>query len=436
MKKTYVFATTIILICSILLSGCLSGNNITENTTDSQNQNDIVTGSDNSGSISEESNQALISDEESSDFQGGNITFGKTGWALDVDDTAYYWRFTGDDFQDYGMFYGMVPQVENSAVSLVSFCDGTETVLAEAETAGQIVVTDENIYYNDNNSIIRINRDGSDCKTVAEGYICAVSENGKYLFYYLQDRYYNHDLYSLSLETNKSVLLSENSTLAGVHNETAFYMPDYIYSEDETEKSFSLCSVNGDGSEKITLYKSDADSVIAFPEIAHIRFTDENVYFSYGSVAGSAAVYQGGDIVRVKYDGTNAEILAENTIEPMFEINPDGSISNYFIWEINEAYFTFRETHYKDENGNLVWFDSVTGKPTVICPCFSDDEFDLSVPDENLVNVTGKYAFFIMHHGYYDHKNSLGWRDAYTREKSLFYMVDRASGEIVTSYEF
>lgn len=383
-----------------------------------------------------------VSEKSDANAESENQSFGKIGVALDVADSAYYWKFTSDDFEDFGMFYSMVPQSENSAVQLVEYKNGIEKVLAETETAGKIVVTDKKIYYNDNGVIMGINRDASGKEAIIDGYICAVSEDGKYIFYYPENpRLTAHnDIYSLSLETYESVLLANSSTLVGIRGETVFYTPDYVYSENAAEMSFFLCSSSPDGKDKCVIYESDTRYSSYFPKVAHIRFTDEYVYFSYGSVAGSAAVYQGGYTVRVKFDGTDAEILSENIgnaiSTPMFEVNADGSITNRFVREIDEAYFTFRETHYKDQNGNLVWFDNVSGAPTEICPCFTDESYDISTPDEVLVNVTDKYAFFITHHGFYDSENCIGWRDAYTREKSVFYMVDRETKEVVTSYEF
>ena len=361
--------------------------------------------------------------------------FGVTGTAIDVEDTAYYWKFTSDDFQGYGMFYGMVPQVENTPVTLVSYHDGVETPLAETETADRFVVTDKKLYYNDNDAIVGINLDGSDAKVFAEGHIRDVTEDGKYiLFDSKETNGLSPDLYSFSADTGEVFLLASSSDIVGVHDNRVFYIPDSLSFDYDF---LSLYSVNPDGSDKKTLFTSDKSE---YTDIAHIRFTDEYVYFSYGYAAGSAYVYQGGDIVRVKYDGTDAEILAEHQpqkpVYAAFGINADGSITNYVANEVNDAYFTFRDTHYSDEDGNLIWFDTKTGEPINVSSCFPDENYDISLPDEMFVNVTDNYIFFVTHHGNYDHENSSGWRDAYTREKSVFYMIDRETEEIVTSYEF
>jgi hypothetical protein len=41
-----------------------------------------------------------------------------------------------------------------------------------------------------------------------------------------------------------------------------------------------------------------------------MRFTEDHVFFCYGASAGSGSFFQGGKIVRVNYDGTDAKVVA------------------------------------------------------------------------------------------------------------------------------
>ena len=64
-------------------------------------------------------------------------------------------------------------------------------------------------------------------------------------------------------------------------------------------------------------------------------FKDEYIYFSYGSYAGTGSVYAGGKIMKVKKDGTEAEVVAgmDGLRAPAFSVSEDGTVVSQSIDE-------------------------------------------------------------------------------------------------------
>ena len=452
MKKIYVFATIILLAFGVLLSGCITLNDVSEKTNDVQSKKENITESDNPDSNTEtkqntdskkddvNESESLVKTEDLSENTGIKKPFGRMGWAVDAENAVYYWEFTGDDFEN-GALWGNFEQSENSPVRLICRNNSGETInILQIETASEFAVTEDRLFYTDNGKIAYFDLDTKQ-NTVSdiEGIILGITESGEYLVYTHTNDEYKSTLFTLCTSDMSVTKIRDNCTFIAIHDGKVYYSPVIEDYESASRGEMKLCSSNPDASDFRMIYHGLADlydySIGSACSIAQIRFSDEFIYFSYGSVAGSGAFYQGGNIIRVRYDGSGAELFADNSegfVDAEFTVNPDGSITQNDIG--TGGLYNFRRKYTFDLEHNIIWLDETTGAPQTVCTLFPDETYDMSTAD--FVNVTDKYVFFVTHHCTYNPEMNVGWRDYYEREKSIFYMVDRETKEIVTSYEF
>ena len=444
MKKFGIFKAIMFVICALLISGC---NSKPEKTEDDREQADTVVSmtdkepvSDSVADEKEEDKTALpvSSDKEEDETADTDerVGFGKIGSAVDAGNMAYYWKFSDEDFGE-GALFASFEMTNDTYVELVRFENGVETVVAEVETPYDIAVTQDKVFFVDDGCIKFVNHGDTQEQTAVDGFIEGITEDGKKLIY----KYYSDDnvgqLCALDTDTLETVFLASYTEYVATHNGIVYHTPYTNY--DKPQNVISLYGADSETGENRHIYTTPAteDDTLMFggTSIAHRRFNDEYIYFSHGQVQGTGAFYSGGDIIRVRYDGSDAEILADNSdsyVDAEFTVNPDGSITQNEIG--TGGLYNFRRQYTLDTEHNLIWFNGKTGAPEVICSIFPDDNYASS--DCNFVNVTDKYAFFITHYCTLNPEMNVGWRDYYEREKSVFYMVDRESGEIVTSYEF
>lgn len=434
MKILKLLAITALILSIVVFGGCIMVH------TDSANNTDVKENTSDQNAVEAETGKAEIPEADISEeiaIESEKAPFGKYGWAVDTEDTSYFWKFTSDDFAS-GALWGDFEQSENSPVDLI--CKNTGVILS-TETASEFAVTNERIFYEDNGKIavFDLNSKTNSVLDIA-GKLLGITEDGEYLVYYQTSETSATQLCTLRTSDMSVTKIRDNCNFVAMHGGKVYYSPAIEDYESASRGEIKLCSSNPDASDFRMIYHGLAD-LYDYPmgsacSIAQIRFSDEFIYFSYGAVAGSGAFYQGGNIVCVRYDGSGAQTLYSTSdgsyVDSEFTVNADGSVTALDV-SGNDALYGFRDK-YIPNDGRILWFDDITGTPTDICSYYPDESYDLSIPD--FVNVTDKYAFFVTHHCAYNSEKNVGWRDYYEREKSIFYMIDRQTGEIVTSYEF
>ena len=448
MKKIYVFATIILLACSVLLSGCITLNDVSEKTNDGQSKKENSTESDNPDSNTEtkqnteskkddvNENESLVKTEDLLENTGIKKTFGRMGWAVDTEDAVYYWNFSGEDLNEGALFANF--SQNGTSIELVRYKDGEESVVGDAKWASEFAVTNERVFFADDGYIKFVNHDSNSEETAVEGSISGITEDGKHLVYYSVAEDGTYQLCALDTITLETILLASKTEYVAIRDGIVYHTPYRNY--DTPLGVISLYAANPETGENTFIYSTPAEEdeyalLSGGTSVAHIRFNDEYIYFSHGQIQGTGAFYSGGDIFRVRYDGSGAELLADNSegfVDAEFTVNPDGSITQNDIG--TGGLYNFRRKYTFDLEHNIIWLDETTGAPKTVCTLFPDDTYDMSTAD--FVNVTDKYVFFVTHHCTYNPEMNVGWRDYYEREKSIFYMVDRQTKEIVTSYEF
>lgn len=413
MKKTYLLTVPIIILCAFILSGCVIH-------------------------ISKK-------DEDKNQDESANVTieaasFGKAGFAVDTEDASYYWEFTSDDFGE-GALWGNYEQSYNSPVNLVCRThDGQVKTVLSTEYAGTFAVTDKGIFYNNNDGfIVFVDPDSQTEKdTGIDAIILGVSSDGKYLIVRMYQNNQNIGLYSIDTSDYSATEIHGTCDFLTIHNDIVYYSPYVEDYEKSRQGMVELCRSSIDGKDKYLICQTepdlyDYDTFGYGCSIAQMRFSDDRIYFSYGCVAGTGFFYQGGKIVKVNYDGSGMETIAGadgNLVGSEFEIDKDGNIISL---SSTDAYHEDMAEYYLDES-SILWYDKNTGKAENVSSYYPDENYYSSSPQH--ITVTDKHVYFITHYSENDPENAVGWREYYVRKKSVFYVVDRETKEIVTSYEF
>lgn len=159
-----------------------------------------------------------------------------------------------------------------------------------------------------------------------------------------------------------------------------------------------------------------------------VQVLDDYVYFSYGEFGGTAHIYQGGQIARVKKDGTNFEILDGEPVnftvykkDDEIIIKDDGKIQELFI----------------DEDGN-VWVYTEDSDNKIELITEGEDYYKKLLDIINLIkeiDYINDYVYFTVDQTIYDESISMGWRDGYRWLSSTYYRKNMKTGEIEQHYE-
>lgn len=382
------------------------------------------------------SSTPIITDDgkDSSNNQNQEVqSFGKYGMGLDVNEKFYFWKFTADDMDEGGLF-ATYSQTDDSFVELVCLDGDTETVVRSVETASEFAANEKGLYYNSGEAILFMPY-GSEKETHCDfGEILGITENGKFVIYSKDDS----TLCAIDTSDNSSKILYENTRFVKI-NENAVYHTPIEESGAASKGLISLYSADPETNTGICLFTSDGNLYDGESRgevnISKIVFRDDYVYFSYGAVGGSGAFFQGGDVVRAKKDGSGSEVLVDFSVENVltdgnFVVLEDGSVladSEYEAFHSN-----LEETG--TERGIITYNEPGTGKPLDICSYKHDPSYDSS--SVSYISITDKYVFFVTHYGTYVPEKNMGWRDYYSRDKSIFRIYNRETLTYFYSYEF
>ena len=140
---------------------------------------------------------------------------------------------------------------------------------------------------------------------------------------------------------------------------------------DETlayDGKLTLSRIMPDGTGRLDLYTTKPDLYTdSFPMgdyacVAQIYFSEDYIYFSYGSTAGSGSFFQGGRVVRVNYDGSGGEVVSrmDKLCGSDFEVAPDGTVTcHYESSDFHMLYSSLEKFRIMD--GSVWWYDRTSG---------------------------------------------------------------------------
>ena len=395
-----------------------------------------------SGMIVQAAENQETGGETASVYEAGNV-------AQKEDGTVYYWEYDSASFEGSAALGYYKPIVGETNKLMMQSPSGEKVMIGDMEGGGSLVLTDSSLIFYEKPvdqiggyEICSIDQNSGQTQTYGLGRIEA--SDGKKI---ICSDTANHSIDSIDAETGERMKLVDGSFLAS-HDGLIYYQPVEADSGAATKGKVSFAVVDAQGGQQKTLCTTEpdlyADDFQGTASIVSMVFKDEYIYFSYGSYAGTGSVYAGGKIMKVKKDGTEAEVVAgmDGLRAPAFSVSEDGTVVSQSIDEMYDyinsmdKYFTRNGSiYFMNENGEpaeLVTQADYASVGNVACGQFNDNE----AVTIQFAEKIGNKVYMLLDHGVIDQANSVGWRTGYARVNSAMLSKDLDTGTVETVFSY
>ena len=341
---------------------------------------------------------------------------------------TYAWEYTTNSLKTAALFanYDYVTCDANQLVK--TDANGKRTVIYQGNGYGNIWIVNERMYLYRNNSkenkereLFSLNMQGKDEHAYGDYEVHAVYD--KYLVLTNSEE---TEIHVMDTETEDIQLLEADAQYLYTDDDTVYFTEH----PKDTDEHIVLASVKLDATERCRLAdvrKEDVNQIIqtsANLYINCVQAVQDTVYFSCGTYGGSASVYQGGVLAKVKKDGSNFKVLGEAPIN--FTVYETGEIMKY--GRINKPF--------QDDNGNI-WIYRNNAREKLIVN--GEDYYRRSTVDEYVdirnVDVQKDVVYFSVNYSVPDESVSIGWRTGYRLQSSVYYRKNLKTGISEKLYE-
>lgn len=341
---------------------------------------------------------------------------------------TYAWEYTKNSLKTAALFanYDYVTCDANQLVK--TDANGKRTVIYQGNGYGNIWIVNERMYLYRNNSkenkereLFSLNMQGKDEHAYGDYEVHAVYD--KYLVLTNSEE---TEIHVMDAETEDIQLLETDAQYLYTDDDTVYFTEH----PKDTDEHIVLASVKLDATERCRLAdvrKEDVNQIIqtsANLYINCVQAVQDTVYFSCGTYGGSASVYQGGVLAKVKKDGSNFKVLGEAPIN--FTVYETGEIMKY--GRINQPF--------QDDNGNI-WIYRNNAREKLIVN--GEDYYRRSTVDEYVdirnVDVQKDVVYFSVNYSVPDESVSIGWRTGYRLQSSVYYRKNLKTGISEKLYE-
>ncbi|GAA6420518.1 hypothetical protein [[Clostridium] innocuum] len=341
---------------------------------------------------------------------------------------TYAWEYTTNSLKTAALFanYDYVTCDANQLVK--TDANGKRTVIYQGNGYGNIWIVNERMYLYRNNSkenkereLFSLNMQGKDEHAYGDYEVHAVYD--KYLVLTNSEE---TEIHVMDTETEDIQLLEADAQYLYTDDDTVYFTEH----PKDTDEHIVLASVKLDATERCRLAdvrKEDVNQIIqtsANLYINCVQAVQDTVYFSCGTYGGSASVYQGGVLAKVKKDGSNFKVLGEAPIN--FTVYESGEIMKY--GRINQPF--------QDDNGNI-WIYRNNAREKLIV--HGEDYYRRSTVDEHVdirnVDVQKDVVYFSVNYSVPDESVSIGWRTGYRLQSSVYYRKNLKTGISEKLYE-
>ena len=341
---------------------------------------------------------------------------------------TYAWEYTKNSLKTAALFanYDYVTCDANQLVK--TDANGKRTVIYQGNGYGNIWIVNERMYLYRNNSkenkereLFSLNMQGKDEHAYGDYEVHAVYD--KYLVLTNSEE---TEIHVMDAETEDIQLLEADAQYLYTDDDTVYFTEH----PKDTDEHIVLASVKLDATERCRLAdvrKEDVNQIIqtsANLYINCVQAVQDTVYFSCGTYGGSASVYQGGVLAKVKKDGSNFKVLGEAPIN--FTVYESGEIMKY--GRINQPF--------QDDNGNI-WIYRNNAREKLIV--HGEDYYRRSTVDEHVdirnVDVQKDVVYFSVNYSVPDESVSIGWRTGYRLQSSVYYRKNLKTGISEKLYE-
>lgn len=341
---------------------------------------------------------------------------------------TYAWEYTKNSLKTAALFanYDYVTCDANQLVK--TDANGKRTVIYQGNGYGNLWIVNERMYLYRNNSkenkereLFSLNMQGKDEHAYGDYEVHAVYD--KYLVLTNSEE---TEIHVMDTETEDIQLLEADAQYLYTDDDTVYFTEH----PKDTDEHIVLASVKLDATERCRLAdvrKEDVNQIIqtsANLYINCVQAVQDTVYFSCGTYGGSASVYQGGVLAKVKKDGSNFKVLGEAPIN--FTVYETGEIMKY--GRINKPF--------QDDNGNI-WIYRNNAREKLIVN--GEDYYRRSTVDEYVdirnVDVQKDVVYFSVNYSVPDESVSIGWRTGYRLQSSVYYRKNLKTGISEKLYE-
>lgn len=395
-----------------------------------------------SGTIVQAAENQENEGETASVYEAGNV-------AQKEDGTVYYWEYDSASFEGSAALGYYKPIVGETNKLMMQSPSGEKVMIGDMEGGGSLVLTDSSLIFYEKPvdpiggyEICSIDQNSGQTQTYGLGR--SEASDGKKI---ICSDTANHCIDSIDAETGERTKLVDGSFLAS-HDGLIYYQPVEADSGAATKGKVSLAVVDAQGGQQKTLCTTEpdlyADDFQGTASIVSMVFKDEYIYFSYGSYAGTGSVYAGGKIMKVKKDGTEAEVVAgmDGLRAPAFSVSEDGTVVSQSIDEMYDyinsmdKYFTRNGSiYFMNENGEpveLVTQADYASVGSVACGQWNENE---AINIRFAEKIRNK-VYMLLDHGVIDQANSVGWRTGYARVNSAMLSKDLDTGTVETVFSY
>ena len=334
---------------------------------------------------------------------------------------TYAWEYTTNSLKTAALFanYDYVTCDANQLVK--TDANGKRTVIYQGNGYGNLWIVNERMYLYRNNSkenkereLFSLNMQGKDEHAYGDYEVHAVYD--KYLVLTNSEE---TEIHVMDTETEDILLLETDAQYLYTDDDTVYFTEH----PKDTDEHIVLASVKLDATERCRLAdvrKEDVNQIIQTSTNLYIncvQVVKDKVYFSCGTYGGSASVYQGGVLAKVKKDGSNFKVLGEAPIN--FTVYESGEIMKY--GRINQPF--------QDDNGNI-WIYRNNAREKLIVN--GEDYYRRSTVDEYVdirnVDVQKDVVYFSVNYSVPDESVSIGWRTGYRLQSSVYYRKNLKTG--------
>lgn len=341
---------------------------------------------------------------------------------------TYAWEYTTNSLKTAALFanYDYVTCDANQLVK--TDANGKRTVIYQGNGYGNLWIVNERMYLYRNNSkenkereLFSLNMQGKDEHAYGDYEVHAVYD--KYLVLTNSEE---TEIHVMDTETEDILLLETDAQYLYTDDDTVYFTEH----PKDTDEHIVLASVKLDATERCRLAdvrKEDVNQIIQTSTNLYIncvQVVKDKVYFSCGTYGGSASVYQGGVLAKVKKDGSNFKVLGEAPIN--FTVYESGEIMKY--GRINQPF--------QDDNGNI-WIYRNNAREKLVVN--GEDYYRRSTVDEYVdirnVDVQKDVVYFSVNYSVPDESVSIGWRTGYRLQSSVYYRMNLKTGISEKLYE-
>ena len=354
--------------------------------------------------------------------------YGRYGMAVEADGCSYYWKMPSGGYESGGTL-AYFPQIAQP-VLVRRDAKGKETELFTGKKELPFGVTGQYLLADEGGTVVSYDKDGKNRQVLYSGYLEAVSENGRFAVCSS-----GTTVTILDLNTGTKFTVTNNGSFERLWEGVVYYT---VYQSDRKaaqKGQLELRAVNVDGSDDRLMARTapdlyDGSFSMSDAIVAQMHFDDAGLYFSYGSIAGSGAMFQQGKVMYVPFDGSAPKVVAgqNGLVGADFTVHKDGTVTapeDYY------PYFETYRTSYPAEGG-IAWIDPKSGATSVILSTseYARSDVAYTYVETAYVEVTESCAYVLAHYGVEDEAYSIGWRTGYKRNLSVLYQKDLKTGEI------